>query len=450
MPTASAEQNDEKAVLRDRYELLEDIGRGGQACTYRAHDRERDETVAVKELDLETAADWKAVELFEREGQVLGALTHPGIPRYIDSFSLEGTDGAGIRFFLVQEFVPGRSLQACIDAGELFDQGQARAFLAEAFDILAYLHGKSPPVIHRDIKPSNILVRPDGRLALVDFGAVQQIIQGSVGGETVVGTSGFLPPEQLMGRACEASDLYALAATVVYAMSGEHPSDLPVREMRLQYHHILRVSAPLESFLDRMLAPFVEERFQTVAEAKAALDAIASGAQSSALARPVNSALSNTETRLFDEGRVTLRASPKQLSVHIEPKRDLYMLLAAILGLALGLALVVLLPEQFKLQVLGALIALAAVVIPVDNWTHAVDLYIDRKRFRLEHTLMGFSWSKEGRTRDLHSLSIVDGDVSNELVLSEGTRDHEFGQWLGVSAKETIQSAVNDFLNGEA
>ncbi len=206
-------------LVAGRYRVLADIGRGAQARTYRALDGETGEEVALKELDLKRAQDWKAIELFEREGRVLGSLDHPGIPRYLDAFSVEDDDGT-TRFLLAQEFVAGESLRERIEAGHLLDEAQARALLDSLFGILDYLHSHSPPVVHRDIKPANIIVRDSADFALVDFGAVQEVVQQTVGGDTIVGTSGFLPPEQLMGRARPASDLYALGATVVYAMSG--------------------------------------------------------------------------------------------------------------------------------------------------------------------------------------------------------------------------------------
>ena len=112
---------------------------------------------------------------------------------------------------------------------------QARATLAEedvvrllrdAADVLDYLHGRTPPVIHRDLKPGNVLRRPDGSFAFVDFGAVRDKLRPE-GGSTVVGTFGYMAPEQFQGRALPASDVYAIGATAVAMLTGREPEDLP-------------------------------------------------------------------------------------------------------------------------------------------------------------------------------------------------------------------------------
>jgi serine/threonine protein kinase len=254
-------------LLEDRYELVAEIGRGGQGRTYLGRDQHTGEEVAVKELDLTQADTWKAIELFEREGEVLQSLSHPSIPAYVDAFHLAGADGRLERFFLVQQFVEGDSLDKLIDAGLHIDEQQARGFAAEMLEILSYLHGLAPPVIHRDIKPSNIIGQPDGSLALIDFGAVQSIVPGESGGSTIVGTSGYMPIEQLMGRAQPATDLYGLAATLVHLLSRRHPADLPVEAMALKFHDFVNVSEEFADFLEQMLAPYVEDRIQSAGEA---------------------------------------------------------------------------------------------------------------------------------------------------------------------------------------
>lgn len=257
------------ALIEQRYRLLRPLGEGGQARTYLAHDAKSGEQVVLKVLLMARASDWKSIELFEREATALKNLDHPAIPRYIDAFYLES---AG--FCLAQEYLPGGSLLAAWKAsGELFDEKNIRELLAEVLKILVYLQGFSPPIIHRDIKPSNLMLSADaGRVySLIDFGAVQRIAQDSVGGSTVVGTSGYMPPEQLMGRAQPASDIYALGATCVFLASGINPSELPHKRMKLQFREYVDLSARLISILERMLEPEIDHRF---ASAREVLDAL--------------------------------------------------------------------------------------------------------------------------------------------------------------------------------
>lgn len=258
------------ALIEQRYKPLRRLGEGGQARTYLACDTRSGAEVVLKMLSVGRAADWKAIELFEREATVLKSLKHPAIPGYIDAFYRDE-----IGFCLVQEYLAGDSLQRSWEAsGALFDDKRMRAFLAEILPIISYLQGFSPPIVHRDIKPSNILVSADSDwpFRLIDFGAVQRIAHGGVGGSTVVGTSGYMPPEQLMGRAQSATDLYALGATCVYLASGIEPSQLPVERMRLRFREYVDLSGRLASILEKMLEPDITERFATAEDVLDALN----------------------------------------------------------------------------------------------------------------------------------------------------------------------------------
>ncbi|AWV89123.1 serine/threonine protein kinase [Bradymonas sediminis] len=254
-------------IINDRFEVIRILGEGGQARATLARDLRDGKEVVVKELHLARAADWKSLELFERESSVLRNLDHPAIPSYVDGFHQE--DGA--RVFLVQEYVSGDSLNALVEREGLFDDDKLRDFLAQMLDILAYLQRFSPPVVHRDIKPSNILRDALGKYHLVDFGAVQLIVSDEIGGSTIVGTSGFMPPEQLIGQANPASDIYALGATCVQLACGMEPGDLPMERMKLQFRDIVGLSDFLCDLLERMLEPHISARFGDAAAVITAL-----------------------------------------------------------------------------------------------------------------------------------------------------------------------------------
>ena len=256
-------------ILRERFELRRELGRGAQGKTYLGFDRRSESKVAVKELILRDIEDWKAIELFEREANILKSLDHRAIPDYIDTFHLSAAEGE--RFFLVQEFVDGHNFEELIEQGERFDEARAKVFLQEVLEILIYLHDLSPPVIHRDIKPSNIMRRDDGSLVLIDFGAVQSVIPNKQGGSTIIGTSGYMPMEQLMGRAEAATDIYALGATAIHLLSRRHPADLPMEKWQLQFEDFVNISERFVHYLKKMTAPHAEERFTTANQALAAL-----------------------------------------------------------------------------------------------------------------------------------------------------------------------------------
>ena len=141
------------------------------------------------------------MELFEREAAVLRALSHPLIPAWVDDFVLGDPDRPQ-GFALVMQLQPGPTLrQVMLGAG--MSRAALLALLADVLEVLAFIHGRAPPLIHRDVNPKNIIVRPDGRAALVDFGSVQAALRAAdgAGGQTAAGTFGYAPMEQFLGQA---------------------------------------------------------------------------------------------------------------------------------------------------------------------------------------------------------------------------------------------------------
>ena len=237
------------------------LGRGGQASTWRARDRDGS-VVALKHFSLTNAEDWKAIELFEREAKVLEHIDHPSVPRFHQSFH-EGPD-----CYIAQDLVDGRSLSELLEAGEVFDEERLKGLAEQVLEVLDWLHTRAPPVIHRDLKLSNLLMRDDGRLMLIDFGAVQRkLAQRPEGGSTVVGTHGYMAPEQLMGRAEPASDLYGFGATLLHLATGRHPGELPTQGLELDFRALSPLSDAMNDWLERMTASNPRERPMSAAAA---------------------------------------------------------------------------------------------------------------------------------------------------------------------------------------
>ncbi|MCA9695406.1 MAG: PQQ-binding-like beta-propeller repeat protein, partial [Myxococcales bacterium] len=257
-------------VVADRYKIIRVIGQGGAGITYEA---ERDGArVAVKQLVLRGMDGWKHLELFEREARVLQQLDHPAIPRYIDSLSQDG-DG-GPCFLLVQQLAPGRSLQERVDDGLRLDEPALKKIAARLLDVLIYLQGLSPPVYHRDIKPHNVILGDDGEVHLVDFGAVRDTYRSTIaGGSTVVGTYGYMAPEQFRGQAGPATDLYGLGATILFLATHTSPAELPQAKLRIQFRERVRLSPAFCDWIARVVEPAPEDRFEDAAAALEALRA---------------------------------------------------------------------------------------------------------------------------------------------------------------------------------
>lgn len=256
--------------IAERYELIRPLGRGAFAHTLLARDLRLGRQVALKVLHPRNAESLKAFELFEREAAVLRELRHPAVPAIHTTLRAqwEGAEAA----FLVMEYIEGSSLAELIAARRHFELSEVLNLFVELLGVLDYLHSRVPPVLHRDIKPANLIVRPDGSIALVDFGAVRNVFRGPLeDGSTVVGTHGYMPYEQYMGQASPASDLYALGATLLHLVTGRAPPEFLSSAGRLEVPASLPFGDPLRSVLVRLLAPAQADRFQSAREARAAL-----------------------------------------------------------------------------------------------------------------------------------------------------------------------------------
>jgi hypothetical protein len=260
--------------LDGRYRLLARLGHGAVGTTYAA-EREADGLrVAIKELLVRRLEDFKAHDLFTREAGVLRTLSHHAIPRYLDDFA--AGEGRHLGLYLVTELIDGETLEAEATRRRL-SQREVLGIARELCDVLAYLHGLAPPVVHRDLKPSNIMRRrEDGSLVLIDFGAVREVVRGADGGSTVAGTFGFMPPEQLAGRASPASDVYALGVLIVALMTRKSPQALLDDRNQLGWSaHI--PPGPLHDLLGEVLEPDPSRRLGDAAELGRRLDDLIAG-----------------------------------------------------------------------------------------------------------------------------------------------------------------------------
>ena len=301
--------------LADRFDLIEPLGKGSFAHTWRATDATNGATVAVKVLDSRDA-DWKARELFERESAVLASLRHPGIPAVVASFrsAHEGSETP----CLAMEYVEGTSLATVIAEKRRMSDADAVTIFADLLGIVDYLHTRVPPVLHRDIKPANIIIRPNGAPALVDFGSVREGFASSASeaGSTVAGTYSYMPYEQYMGQAQPSSDLYALAATMLHLLTGRAPRELMGTEGRIEVPAELAGGAHLRGVLARMLAQSPGERFPAARDVQRALIVTTSLAPA---ARPGTAVASRARTAPL----VTLPPAPRELTGETKVRFDL-------------------------------------------------------------------------------------------------------------------------------
>lgn len=267
-------------LLRTRYRVVEALGKGGFGATYLAKDLQLpgEPLCVIKQLlpqVQEPEALLMARELFRREAKTLGRIgSHPQVPTLMDYF--ETPQG----FYLVQEYVRGNTIEQEVAQKGVYTEAAVKQFLSEFLPLLQYLHGQE--VIHRDIKPANILRRSiDGRLVLIDFGAVKDQVSQLKGGSGLtaltsfsVGTRGYAPPEQLAMRPVYSSDIYSLGVTCLFLMTGKGPQDLDYNPVtgELLWRQAVQTSDAFATVLGKMLAGSVRFRYQQAVQVMTALD----------------------------------------------------------------------------------------------------------------------------------------------------------------------------------
>jgi serine/threonine protein kinase len=255
-------------LLEGRYRVIGILGGGGFGKTFAVSDVR---TTTAKVLKVLINDHPKAVELFQREAEVLAQLKHPGIPE-VDAdgyFNFLPRNSQESLHCLVMEKIEGLDLEKYLrQRGDRpIEQKLALQWLNEIANILQQVH--SQQFFHRDIKPSNIMLRADGRLALIDFGTARAVTgtyvaKQALGQVTGVISAGYTPPEQLNGQAVPQSDFFALARTFVYLLTGKDPSqfyDPMTDEMRWR-DSAPNISSEFADILDQMMARLVSQRPQ--------------------------------------------------------------------------------------------------------------------------------------------------------------------------------------------
>jgi hypothetical protein len=276
----------QNAILQERYQILEPIGRGGMGAVYKALDLRLRAVVALKQTLLTGEVVRRA---FEREAQLLAGLRHPALPKVSDHF----TEAAGQ--FLVMEFIGGA------DLGKLMSQRAGPFPTADVLhwadvllDALEYLHGHSPPIVHRDIKPQNMKLTDRGEIILLDFGLAKGVAAQATRPGTTSSIFGYTPHyaplEQIQGTGTDPrSDLYALAATLYHLLTAAPPPDaltraaakinedpdplVPADQLNPD------VSPAVAAALARAMAQKPDQRYSSAAAMRAGLRAAAQGLQ---------------------------------------------------------------------------------------------------------------------------------------------------------------------------
>jgi serine/threonine protein kinase len=266
-------------VLQNRYRITALLARGGMAAIYRGWHTTLNKPIAIKEMcpqpgiDIRTLAHLR--RQFKQEASALARLEHPNLVNVLDFFE------EGDKAYLVMDLIEGESLAERIERDGALPEDQVLQWANQLLNALAHCHSQG--IIHRDVKPANIIIRPDGRPVLVDFGLVKLWDPDDPNTKTVMqsmGTPEYAPPEQYgarPGHTDPRSDLYGLGATLYHALAGDTPMTATDRMAGIQQFKSLQelnspVSARINAAIMRALELRVADRFESATEMKAALD----------------------------------------------------------------------------------------------------------------------------------------------------------------------------------
>jgi serine/threonine protein kinase len=276
--------------LYNRYSIQKVLGQGGFGITYLAYDQKLEQEVCIKELFVSGNSTRGAnmtvqsqgnsdfsfsdfVDRFLQEARQLARFQHPNIVRVIDIFQDNNTA------YTVMEFVNGETLKERVQRTGALEEKEALLLINQLLDAVEAVHAKG--MLHRDIKPENILISPEGRLVLIDFGSAREFTEGKTSHQTAMITPGYAPPEQYSERAKRGpfTDIYALGATMYYLLTGEKPiasTDRSFEELSAPHQLNSKVSSQVSSAVLLAMEMKPENRFQDIAEMKGALTALLS------------------------------------------------------------------------------------------------------------------------------------------------------------------------------
>ncbi len=233
-----------ETIYRERYRILRRLGEGGSSVVYMAFDEKCGEPVTLKLFRENPHGKKMTPDTARIEMEVLSGLSHQSIPKLREAYD----DAA------VMSYIPGNSLEKALARKGRFSEKEAVRIGTEILEVLEYLHERDIPVIYRDLKPANVMLRPDGHISLIDFGACR-LMEKEAGGDTLnLGTNGFAAPEQYgnLGQTDPRTDIYCFGRTLLQLAGG-------------------RCSYELMEIIEKCTMPDREDRFTDCREVEIAL-----------------------------------------------------------------------------------------------------------------------------------------------------------------------------------
>ncbi len=256
------------SIVDGKYKILNKIGQGGMSIVYLAMNERANKQWAIKEVRKDGVKDFEVVKQgLIVEIDMLKRLSHPNLPSIIDVIDQKDN------FLIVMDYIQGNSLKDRLDEFGAQPQELVIEWAKQLSDVLGYLHTRKPAIIYRDMKPSNIMLKPDGKLTLIDFGTAREYKEKNLADTTCLGTIGYAAPEQFGGKGQTdgRTDIYCLGATLYHLVTGMNPSEPPY-----EIKPIREINPSLSSGLEKIILKCTqrnpEDRYQNCAELTYALE----------------------------------------------------------------------------------------------------------------------------------------------------------------------------------
>ncbi|MBR3818504.1 MAG: serine/threonine protein kinase [Clostridia bacterium] len=251
------------SVLDGKYKILSEIGHGGMSVVYMALNEKANKTWAVKEIRKDGKMDFNIVRQgLVAEIETLKKLNHPNLPSIVDV--IEDQDS----FIIVMDYIEGNSLDKALLEHGAQPQDNVIEWAMQLCDVLGYLHSCNPPIIYRDMKPANIMLKPDGNIALIDFGTAKTY-EIDLGETTGIGTIGYAAPEQFigsgLGRTDARTDIYCLGITLYHLLTGIDPCKNVIADKSIRAVNPT-LSQGLDEIIIKCTQPDPKDRYQSCDE----------------------------------------------------------------------------------------------------------------------------------------------------------------------------------------
>lgn len=258
----------ENELLEGKYRILRKIGQGGMSVVWLALNERANKTWAIKEVRKDGVINFEAVRQgLVGETDILKVLKHPSLPSIIDVIDTDDS------LIIVMDYIEGNNLDKILSEFGAQSQENVVNWALQLCDVLGYLHTRKPPIIYRDMKPANVMLKPDGKISLIDFGTAREFKEKNLADTTCLGTVGYAAPEQFggIGQTDARTDIYCLGATLYHVITGKNPSEPPYEMVPIRQINP-KLSKGLEDIILKCTEKDPAKRYQSTSELTYALE----------------------------------------------------------------------------------------------------------------------------------------------------------------------------------